>query len=787
MKKKILLLCFALFGLFSIQAQTAFLVSGYVTDSNGVAINNHTVYIMSDSVNAFMYAATTTTNANGYYSFAITNVPILGPGFNFYIHTYDCNGIPHSSVFTNANPQNVVNFMICNGTLTTCNAFYSYVLASGSTNTYNFHDYSTGNPVSWSWNFGDGATSTLQNPSHTYNAIGSFVISLAITTASNCTSVYYDSVYVQSTSNTCHANFNYYQDSLNNHKYYFSNISTTTYQNLQIQYLWNFGDGYTSTSVNPDHIFPTTVAATTYNVCLTIKVLNSSSVIECQSTTCKSVTIANTNTNTCHANFNYYSDSNSTINTIHFINSSTSSYPNLQIVYLWNFGDGGTSTLQHPVHTYLNNPVAASYNVCLTIKVLNSANVIECQNTYCVYVTIGNPTTGCQNSFTFGHQNLVYNFNGNINSSNPTTYNWSFGDGTSATGQNVTHTFAQPSSGSNGYHVCLITVTSNNSGSSCTDSSCQFISIANTTGNIIHGFVTAGNYDVNDGYVLLYMANNATMSYTLIDTLSLDSIGYFHYENLTVPPVNPAFLIKAVINPSASYFTQYAPTFYLHAINWFNATAVFPSASSVFYNINMVQLPVNPITGTGTLGGNVFQGGFKSFGDSPLSGVELILTDEYDSPLKISYSNTNGNFSFLNLPMGNYKLHVEIAGVNYTPYLVTLSASNPGINNITVTVNTTGAIITGIENNSDHSSSISDIYPNPATSEAFLEIQTSKTEDVVISIYNYAGVRLSTAGYKVNGSQRVNLNQNHFTTGIYTVKIEATNGMSSVRKLVIAK
>src|SRR5262249_36051672 len=31
-----------------------------------------------------------------------------------------------------------------------------------------FRDLSTGGPTSWSWSFGDGATSTLQNPSHSY-------------------------------------------------------------------------------------------------------------------------------------------------------------------------------------------------------------------------------------------------------------------------------------------------------------------------------------------------------------------------------------------------------------------------------------------------------------------------------------------------------------------------------------------------------------------------------------------------------------------------------------------
>jgi trimeric autotransporter adhesin len=43
-----------------------------------------------------------------------------------------------------------------------------------------FSDTSTGGPTSWSWNFGDGGTSTVQNPSHTYTAPGAYTVSLAV-------------------------------------------------------------------------------------------------------------------------------------------------------------------------------------------------------------------------------------------------------------------------------------------------------------------------------------------------------------------------------------------------------------------------------------------------------------------------------------------------------------------------------------------------------------------------------------------------------------------------------
>lgn len=44
-----------------------------------------------------------------------------------------------------------------------------------------FRDNSSGNPTSWSWDFGDGGASSAQNPSHTYAAVGTYTVTLTVT------------------------------------------------------------------------------------------------------------------------------------------------------------------------------------------------------------------------------------------------------------------------------------------------------------------------------------------------------------------------------------------------------------------------------------------------------------------------------------------------------------------------------------------------------------------------------------------------------------------------------
>ncbi|AKB34216.1 cell surface protein [Methanosarcina siciliae HI350] len=49
--------------------------------------------------------------------------------------------------------------------------------------TVNFTDQSTGSPTAWEWDFGDGANSTEQNPSHTYVSSGNYTVNLTVENA----------------------------------------------------------------------------------------------------------------------------------------------------------------------------------------------------------------------------------------------------------------------------------------------------------------------------------------------------------------------------------------------------------------------------------------------------------------------------------------------------------------------------------------------------------------------------------------------------------------------------
>jgi PKD repeat protein len=124
-----------------------------------------------------------------------------------------------------------------------------------------FTDQSTGPITSWSWNFGDGNTSTAQNPSHSYNAAGSYTVSLTVTSAT-CNDVETKTSYI-TVSTVPAAQFTGSPTSGNAPlTVNFTNQSTGG----ATSWSWNFGDGGTSTAQNPSHQY---TAAGTYTVTLT--------------------------------------------------------------------------------------------------------------------------------------------------------------------------------------------------------------------------------------------------------------------------------------------------------------------------------------------------------------------------------------------------------------------------------------------------------------------------------------------------------------------------------------
>jgi PKD repeat protein len=112
--------------------------------------------------------------------------------------------------------------------------------------TIQFDDLSTippgaGSITNWLWDFGDGVTSTLQNPTHTYSAVGFYTVSLRITSTTGCQSFGSIGRYIRIVSGIA-ADFSNTQPATCQAPF------TINFQDLSsgpgtLSYIWDFGNG----------------------------------------------------------------------------------------------------------------------------------------------------------------------------------------------------------------------------------------------------------------------------------------------------------------------------------------------------------------------------------------------------------------------------------------------------------------------------------------------------------------------------------------------------------------
>ena len=111
-----------------------------------------------------------------------------------------------------------------------------------------FSDKSTGTPTKWKWTFGDGTSSTKQNPTHKYSKAGNYTVALTATNAAGSntkTKTNYIKVVEKSVAN--------FTSNVTSGKAPLSVAFTDKSTGVPTSWEWTFGDGANSTIQNPKH------------------------------------------------------------------------------------------------------------------------------------------------------------------------------------------------------------------------------------------------------------------------------------------------------------------------------------------------------------------------------------------------------------------------------------------------------------------------------------------------------------------------------------------------------
>lgn len=271
------------------------------------------------------------------------------------------------------------------------------------------------NPViSWAWDLGDGTTSSLQSPTHQYASAGTYVISLAVATP------YCGNSGVQWVSVQPRPVAAFTPDAVLGCSPF--PVNFTNNSSDATLYSWAFGDGGSSTDQDAAHTFLNTTSSDTV---FTVQLI-AASPFGCADTTLQNITVAPG----VVAAFTHNAQPGCAPLDVDFVNNSTGA-----TTYLWDFGDGTTSTDPVPSHTYVNNTFFLDIHT-ITLTAYSPAGCqASTSQQVMVYPTpnftfVAQPDSGCS-PLTVTFPSIV----GAVN------YQWSFGDGATASGPSPTHTY----------------------------------------------------------------------------------------------------------------------------------------------------------------------------------------------------------------------------------------------------------------------------------------------------------------------------------------------------------
>jgi PKD repeat protein len=269
--------------------------------------------------------------------------------------------------------------------------------------------------LSYKWEMGNGDTSAVYSPVYTYVKAGTDTVRLTATSKLGCTNSLIKTITIGTVpviafgapSEICVGSTITFND------------STALLNKGTLSYKWSLGEGDSSTQYSPSHTY-VKQGTDTVNLVATSSLGCSASLKKSLVVDALPVLAFGAPKEACLGTNVKFEDSSALLN-------------NGTLTYYWIFGDGDSSRLYSPVHSY-NNP--GNYTIALA-----ATSAIGCTGTLQKSIIINALPVA---SFIYSANYRVLTFiPADLNLSN---YSWDFGDGTNSTLVKPTHTYAKDSS-----------------------------------------------------------------------------------------------------------------------------------------------------------------------------------------------------------------------------------------------------------------------------------------------------------------------------------------------------
>jgi PKD repeat protein len=290
-------------------------------------------------------------------------------------------------------------------------------------------DVAPGTIASYAWNFGDGTTADVNNPSHGYNVTTAtdFTVSLTVTDNQGATAVASQTVTVDPVPNAPpSAGFTY---ACNLAVCSFVSTSTDVAPGTIASFAWTFGDNGIAAVNSPSHTYSVT-ARTEFTVTLTVTDNQGATAVETKLIAVDPVPPTNQPPS---ARFIY----SCTAAAVCTFVSTSFDHGGKVTAQAWTFGDGGTATEISPSHSYTVTAIT-EFTVTLTVTDNEGATGVTSQTIKIDPTATNQPPTAAFTPWCYGEGCIFFSKSTDVAPGAIVSYAWTFGDGTAAEWRNWT-------------------------------------------------------------------------------------------------------------------------------------------------------------------------------------------------------------------------------------------------------------------------------------------------------------------------------------------------------------
>lgn len=265
--------------------------------------------------------------------------------------------------------------------------------------------------------------------------------------------------------------------------------------------------------------------------------------------------------------------------------------------------------------------------------------------------------------------------------------------------------------------------------------------------------------------------------WTPIDTqLVIDSAGFADF-NIPVNRIGQFSLLATLLSGNAA---NYVPTYMGNVTTWTQAQTFNLVNGSVFNTIIGLATAGGTGGGNGGVGGGVNQNGLPVTGSAGIPGVQVQLHNTGGLVLRATHSNTQGSYNFSQLPYGDYKLHVEMMGVAFTPYAFSITAANPNPQ-IHFSVSNQGIAASLLQ----EAFTLEGIYPNPVHGQAFIRLTGNEAGQLKARLLDLQGRLVRQHNYDLTeGNNEFLFGVDGIRPGMYFMEVESAGKRSTQRVVV---